>query len=90
MLMNNVTFNQRIFPEKSFTIAYAFLLHNKSGSHYKSIRKFFLLLPEKKHFLMSIKNRNPSRLFFNSEASSTHCNILKIISQIIFTKNQIN
>ena len=49
--MTNTTHNERICPEKSFTMAFAFQLHNNISSHCELLRK-------KRSFSSSSKKKN--------------------------------
>ena len=69
--MNNTTYNKRIYPENSFTMACALHLHNKSTHHYELLRKNlpFILLPDKRIFSEYNKNAFVSADCFFSK----HC-----------------
>ena len=70
IVMINTTFNKRVYPADSFTIACGLLLHNNSTSRYENIRKAlsFILLPEKRNFFdINKKAAIPQDCFFNEK-----------------------
>ena len=93
IIMNNANFNERVYPENSFTVACGFQLHNKSSNHYEKIRKNipFILLPDKRTlFDVNQKAAIPVDCFYSTNKSSPHCNVLKNISKaIIKTKDDV-
>jgi len=90
--MNNTTYNKRIYPENSFTMACALHLHNKSTHHYELLRKNlpFILLPDKRIFSEYNKNAFVSAdCFFQNTAASPHGKLLRNICHKISFKNNL-
>ena len=94
IVMINTTFNKRVYPADSFTIACGLLLHNNSTSRYENIRKTlpFILLPDKRTlFDINKKAAIPQDCFFNEKKTAPHCNVLKKVAEVVskMSKNKV-
>ena len=85
------SFNERIHPENSFTMACRLQLHNSITNRHEPIRKNlpFLLLPDKRTLLdVSKKSASPLDFFFSNDSASPDCNVLKKVTKIVSNLNK--